>query len=275
MTIDIISSMENEPPELNFILPGFLSGTVGALIATGSTGKSFFSLELAISIANPDVNLLEIQPMQQGKVLLIAAEDPPNAIIHRLHNLGKYISCKNREIIAQNLRIEAIIGKRLDITNEKTLARIIEAATGYRLIIFDTLSRCHRLDENSNSDMAFIISTLEHIADKTKSAILFLHHISKQSAFLGQGTSQHAARGASSLVDNARWVGNLTKMSENEAKKFGINDHRSEYLKFSISKINYTSLPPEKWFKRSTGGILTPVSFNNIEDKNGKKRKKV
>ncbi|WP_373873394.1 AAA family ATPase, partial [Aeromonas caviae] len=35
---------------------------------------------------------------------------------------------------------------------------------GARLIVLDTLSRIHSLDENSNGDMARLVATLEHIA---------------------------------------------------------------------------------------------------------------
>lgn len=45
MALDIMAAFTNEPPELDFIWPGFLAGTVGALVAPGATGKSFFALE--------------------------------------------------------------------------------------------------------------------------------------------------------------------------------------------------------------------------------------
>lgn len=51
MALDIMAAFTNEPPELDFIWPGFLAGTVGALVAPGATGKSFFALEAAMSIA--------------------------------------------------------------------------------------------------------------------------------------------------------------------------------------------------------------------------------
>lgn len=35
MALDIMAAFTNEPPELDFIWPGFLAGTVGALVAPG------------------------------------------------------------------------------------------------------------------------------------------------------------------------------------------------------------------------------------------------
>lgn len=45
MALDIMAAFTNEPPELDFIWPGFLAGTVGALVAPGATGKSFLLLK--------------------------------------------------------------------------------------------------------------------------------------------------------------------------------------------------------------------------------------
>lgn len=51
MAIDLRAAFENQPPVLDFIWPGFLAGTVGALVAPGATGKSFWALEAAMSVA--------------------------------------------------------------------------------------------------------------------------------------------------------------------------------------------------------------------------------
>ena len=51
MAIDLMWAFENEPPPLDFIWPGFLAGTVGALVAPGATGKSYWALEAAMCIA--------------------------------------------------------------------------------------------------------------------------------------------------------------------------------------------------------------------------------
>lgn len=51
MAIDLLSAFRLPPPELDFVWPGFLAGTVGALVAPGATGKSFWALEAAMSIA--------------------------------------------------------------------------------------------------------------------------------------------------------------------------------------------------------------------------------
>jgi hypothetical protein len=53
--IDIGNCFSEEPPPLDFILPGFLAGTVGGLVSPGGVGKSTFALLVAIAIASADV----------------------------------------------------------------------------------------------------------------------------------------------------------------------------------------------------------------------------
>ena len=75
MPIDILAAFENDPPELQFVLPGLLRGTVGAFVAPGASGKSFLALEIAASIAATpvagadDFNGFGINPKSRGGVL--------------------------------------------------------------------------------------------------------------------------------------------------------------------------------------------------------------
>ncbi|MCP6060396.1 helicase RepA family protein, partial [Klebsiella pneumoniae] len=64
-----------------------------------------------------------------------------------------------------------------------------------------------------------LVATLEHIAASTGASVLYLHHVSKGSAREGQTDQQQAARGASALIDNARWCGYVARMTEAEAER--------------------------------------------------------
>lgn len=275
MAIDLLKAFESEPPVLDFIWPGFLAGTVGALVAPGATGKSFLALEAAMSIACSVAggDLIGLTPVRHGRVIYLAGEDPEPALIQRIHAIGKHLNPNAREAIAENLILEPVMGRRLDVMNDRHLARVIEYCTGARLIVLDTLSRIHRLDENNNGDMAQLVATLEHVAFKTESSVLYLHHVSKGSVREGQADQQQAARGASALIDNSRWCGYVAKMTENEAKKYGISsERRGFYIRYGVSKQNYTMAQQDKWYERREGGVLVPVEL--IDVPNDKKRGK-
>ncbi|EPF4195726.1 TPA: AAA family ATPase [Klebsiella pneumoniae] len=272
MAIDLRAAFENEPPTLDFIWPGFLAKTVGALVAPGATGKSFWALEAAMAIACSVAggDLVGLAPACAGRVVYFAGEDPEVALERRIHAIGQHLNQQAREAIAENLTLEPIMGKRLNVMDERHLVRVIEFCAGARLIVLDTLSRIHDRDENSNGDMARLVATLEYVAVSTGASVLYLHHVSKGSARDGQTDQQQAARGASALIDNARWCGFVAKMTADEAKSLSDraydrqpigNERRGFFVRFGVSKQNYDATPLDQWYKRHDGGVLVPVEL--------------
>jgi RecA-family ATPase len=282
VAIDVLAAFENEPPVLDFIWPGFLVGTVGALVAPGATGKSFWALEAAMSIACSvsGGDLVGLTPAHTGRVVYLAGEDPQQALVCRVHAIGQHLNQQAREAIAENLILEPIMGKRPNVMDDRQLASIIEFCAGARLIVLDTLSRIHNLDENSNGDMARLVATLEHVAANTGAGVLYLHHVSKGSARDCQTDQQQAARGASALIDNARWCGFVAKMTEDEAQRYSDrsygrepigNDRRGYFVRFGVSKQNYDTTPLDRWYSRHSGGVLLPVELHDASKCAGKR----
>lgn len=262
-------------PRARFYLARFLSGTVGALIAPGATGKSFYALAAAISVAaaGEGGDLMQFG-VRRGPVAYFAGEDPEPAIVRRLHAFGAHLGTKARKAAADMLFIEPVLGSRLDVMNPSHAQAIIDRYAGCRLIVFDTLSRIHTLDENSNGDMARLVSQLEYIAAQTGASVLYLHHVSKASARDGTGDQQQAGRGASALIDNARWCGFITKMTEAEAEKFSDRrydakpigaENAGRFLRFGISKQNYDAPQADIWLERREGGILLPIALRGAD----------
>lgn len=272
MAIDILSAFQEEQPPQDFVIPGFLAGTVGALVAPGSTGKSFLAMQIAAAVAGGDT--LGMDPAT-GRVDYYNAEDPEDEIKRRLHSLGSVLDQEQRLAVAERLRVEPVCGKMINVCNDDHRARIIKHSQGSRLIILDTLSRIHHHDENDNGAMAQIIGILENIAKETGGSVLFLHHTSKAAAFNAQGDLQHAARGASALIDNSRWCGYLTKMTEAEAGKLSDRmdrqpigkDQASYYVRYGVSKQNYGGPLNERWYQRTAGGILKQVWLKDAAKK--------
>ncbi|MBE0470690.1 MAG: AAA family ATPase [Methyloprofundus sp.] len=274
MPLDILSAFENDPPELQFVLPGLLRGTVGALVAPGASGKSFLALEIAASIAATQCNGeffdgFGINPKSRGGVLYLALEDPESVIQRRLHAMGAHIPPAHRAELAFNLCIEPMLGAGLDLMRDDHLNWISQQATGKQLVVIDTLSRAHQLDENSNGDMSLLLRRLEAVGAQSGAAVLFIHHISKGASRDAQGADQFAARGASVLIENARYAAYLSRMTEKECEKWSDrmdgqalhSDMAQSYVKWGVSKQNYDVTPDEKWFKRSEGGVLLPAEL--------------
>jgi len=257
--INIRHAFEVEPPQLDYVMPNMVAGTVGSLVSPGGAGKSMLALQLAVQVAGGS-DLLDIGEITTGNVAYLPAEDPPIAIHHRLHALGKHMSAELQQIVADRLLIRPWIGHCLDIMSKGLLEQLQQLAEGRRLMVLDTLRRFHIEEENSSGPMSQVISRMEYIAAQTGCSVVFLHHTNKSVAMTGTGDQQQASRGSSVLVDNIRWQSYLTCMSQAEAENYGVDQsQRGYFVRFGVSKANYGAPFKERWFRRNEGGVLTPA----------------
>lgn len=262
MPMDIRRAMREQPRPLDFVLPGLLGGTVGSIVSPGGAGKSMLALELSLLVATRHdmVGLTGDRAYPTGRVVLLAAEDPPDAIAHRLYSLARQI---NNSIIeeqfAEQMTIVPLVGKQADVFEKDWFEYVMAMATGTRLLFLDTLRRFHQTDENDSGAMAILIGRLEAIAVATGCSIVFLHHASKAAALAGQGDQQQASRGSSVLVDNVRWQMFLAGMTRDQAKAHAVDDvMRVYWVREGVSKQNYGPPVTEVWLRRVEGGVLVP-----------------
>lgn len=270
--IDLACAFASRPPPLDFIWPGFVAGTVGMLASPGGSGKSLWALEALCAVAGGlGADALELRPATNGRAVYLCLEDPREVLLHRLFALGQRFDEAARARVVENLDVYPAVGHPLDLLDRRHRDGLVRALDGVRVAVIDTLSRAHRGDENSNGQMAQLLGGLEWICSRTGAAILLLHHSRKGGA--GEGVeAQHAARGASALVDNARWGAVLSRMTDHEAETMAdadrsldpllpcrIRDQRGWYVKMSRPKPNYGEPQPDIWYRRETGGVLVPT----------------
>ncbi len=263
-----------QPPKFDFVLLGLLAGTVGMLNSPGGTGKSTLALQIAagVAIGSDDMGL---GIDTSGDVLIIAAEDNQTVLHHRLHALGVQYTQDSLNTILERVDIRCCVGLGIDIMDDDWVVWLQKQAQGKRMVIIDTLTRVHCLDECDSSAAKKIMMIFEKIAVITGAAILVLHHISKASALGGWGGEQHASRGSSVFVDNSRWVEFIAGMQEKEAGRFKVvESRRNRYIRFNVSKHNYSDSRMDVWFERGAGGILkscqpgvkAPLSIANAKN---------
>lgn len=265
--IDVARCFSQNPEPFDFVLPGLLVGTVGLMTSPGGAGKTYLGMQLSASIASETDNLgLGVE--KSGSVLFLAGEDPDVALHHRLHDIAKSYGKAERELIASRCDFRCTVGMGADIMNDQWRDWISEQSKGRRLVVIDTLSRFHSLNENESGDAKKIMMRFEHIAHQMHTAILLLHHVNKNAALNGQGGEQQAARGSSVFVDHARWASYLSVMDKKEAERRKIEESdRLKYVRWNVSKQNYSSPNADKWFQRGEGGELIPADFATQKSK--------
>ncbi|MET3124700.1 hypothetical protein AAKU67_004317 [Oxalobacteraceae bacterium GrIS 2.11] len=267
-----------EDLHVDFVFHGFPTKVCGILCSPGGTGKTYFALEMAAAIAcavaGGDIVGICAGKNKGGKVCYVAGEDPDEILFNRIRAISKHLSIEANASIAENIEIFPIAGVHFDaMENEIEMTSYFK---GFRLVILDTLSMIHNMDENKNGDMKKLLALLGRVAANTGCSILLLHHVSKGSTKEGDPDSQQSARGASSIVDNARWCGHLTKMSKKDSihfleVKIDANGNKTEelvgpdrngyFVKYIVPKQNYNALTPDLWLKRVEGGVLVPVTL--------------
>lgn len=282
MAIDIMACYSTQPKPRDYVLPGLIPGTVGAIVSPGGAGKSMMSLMIAHYVA-AGIDLLGFGKLNTGPVTYLSAEDGEDVLHERLYALGGLLNASQREACAKLLTIEDMTQYTPDLTRADWLKFLEDNARLSRLLFIDTLRSFHSADENDGNAMAVLIGNIRAIAARTKCAIVFLHHSSKALAISGQGDMQQASRGSSVLTDNIRWQAFLAAMAKEEATKLTdyefcksnsiTDDERKFFVRFGISKQNYGSPLSDKWFKREQGGVLRPVQLRSAtRSKEGGKR---
>jgi hypothetical protein len=81
---------------------------------------------------------------------------------------------------------------------------------GKQLLVIDSLSKIHGLDENSNTEMEYMVNFFQRLARSTGIAVVLLHHWGKGNE--GDGNI-HSGRGASRVPDGADTLINFIRQS--------------------------------------------------------------
>ncbi|HSH85382.1 MAG TPA: helicase RepA family protein [Guyparkeria sp.] len=285
-SITPLQAFRGPRPQLDFVLPGFLSGTTGMIVAKGSTGKSWLAMQISASVASgmPLAGGVLDGPENTGRVLILGWEDTADVFRSRLIDLVKYyldndISEDTLELIDERIEVVSMHGDLSTLVDADgkpgtLVPYLLEIAPEYRLIILDPLARIFGGNENDNGHATRAIAICDAIARKSGPSILLPHHAAKYASANGQGGEQSASRGASGFVDAARWVATMQVMSEQEADKHGIDhDHRKRYVKFSLPKANYVAPISDSWMKRSAAGPLELVRLNDAKSIKDRKKK--
>lgn len=231
-----------------------MDGQVTLLAGKGGGAKSLLTLHAAISIAAGKPFLHWDALTRSSKVLMLNAEDDIDELRRRLLS-----TCKMLNIIPDVLAERIIV---LQVPNlvlfergedglgrtklHGTLTRLLREHE-FGLLIADPLVETHAgLDENSNTDMMFVIKGLRDIARRCDIPALVVHYSRK-----GTGGDQDVARGGSSLVNACRIVKTLEPMSEAEGELLPPIERaeRWRYIRVCGAKANYAGRGEDRWLK--------------------------
>jgi hypothetical protein len=244
------------PPPRHWLLGNqfcrqFLSG----LLAPGATGKTALRTLQAISLATGRP-LTGQYVFKRCRVLMVSLEDDKDELKRRIAAARLHHNISPAELKGW-LFLATPKGFKLAEVNTKgarqigILEKMLRKTIEYRkpdLVMLDPFVKLHALEENDNGAMDFVCDLLVQLAMEYDIAVDAPHHTKKGQIVAGD---PDAGRGASAARDAGRLVYTLTRMTEDEARAFGIGaEVRDLYVRLDKGKVNLA--PPSQhatWFK--------------------------
>jgi hypothetical protein len=239
---------------------------LSATVAPGGLGKSSLALVEAIAMAARTA-LLGVLPAEQLRVWYWNGEEPFDENDRRATAICLHYGIKREDIdgylFIDSGRDTEIVIARAERHGVKVAEPVVAAlrrtiqANKIDVVIIDPFVSSHGVPESDNGAINAVCRQWAMLAEETGCAIELVHHVRKGAA--GQ-IVEHVvddARGASALVNAARSVRVLNRMTEKEAGEVGVAKPRS-FFRSDNGKANHA--PPAE---NSTWHQIVGVPLGN------------
>lgn len=171
-----VERLQQYPAMKPIIIDGLLRETeILNVIAAPKVGKSWFALQMAVSVAL-GIDFLG-RPTQQQKVFILDNELHPETAVDRLE-----LMCQKMGISPADLDGKLVVDNlRGSLSPLDELVDYFLELQGYGLIVLDALYRLlpRGISENDNAAMTEVYNMLDSYAACTNAAICCIHHTSK------------------------------------------------------------------------------------------------
>lgn len=249
-------------------------GHVRAILAPGAAGKTILSVGEALAMATGRNLLGQEVPSGPKRVWLWNLEDDAEELARIIQ-----AACKHWSIGPEHIRdhlfvdsaLEGAILKLATSTSAEGLAINRPLVTGLTdelldrgvdYLHVDPFVSSHSANENDNMEIDSIAKEWALVAKNAKCGIGLAHHVSKAGA---AEVTALSGRGAVALINACRSVLVLNRMSEDEAKRYGIEEERRRRYFRTYDDKNNRAPPSDKsdWY------TMASVSLGNGADGDG------
>lgn len=270
-TVEAFAFKEADIPPRPWIIPGImLAGYTHMLAAPGGSGKSLFTLQLAIALGTGTA-WGEMEPRRPCRTLVINVEDDLDEQRRRLSAARRVMQPDMWDLEGMiHLAVDAenIIIARSD-PNRKTVVAtpIVETLCRFitenaiDVLIVDPFAETFEGDENSNSEVKWAMKIWrDQIAKPTGCAVYLVHHTTKHAG--GGAGDADIVRGAGAIVNSTRIAATLMPMTADEAEAAGINPaDRYLYVRYDDAKANQSlKTGKARWFEKITVTLVNATA---------------
>ncbi len=188
-----VHAIDPQPDAPQWLIRDLWSATaVGVIGGLPKSCKSWFGLDLAVSVASATAALDRFEVLAPGPALVYLAEDSLPRVRERVAHL-----CRHRGLDLAALDLHVVTADTLRLDHDRDQHALDDTLGALRpaLLLLDPLVRLHRLDENSAADIAALLGFLRELNRRHQVALILVHHLAKRARRnLGQ-----ALRGSSDL----------------------------------------------------------------------------
>lgn len=150
----------------------------GAIYGASGSGKTFFALDLAYTIARGE-EWRGLKTRKSSRVIYVASEAS--------RGIKKRLAAYNQ--VNGYHGGPGIVDEAPDLQSMTQAAELAEAIGQADLIILDTMAASQSGDENSAKDMGIFIACCKHIAQQTGAMVLVVHHSGNSNTDRMRGSS--------------------------------------------------------------------------------------
>ena len=171
------AALDEEAPEERWIVDGFWpAAAVGVIGGHPKSCKTWWGLELAVSVAAGTPCLGRFEVNRPARVIVYLAEDPAHSVRERIDAIAQQHGVPLQQL---DLHVITIDRLRLDSIDHKRRLDVTLARLKPTLLLLDPLVRMHDRDENHSHEITPILSALRVLQRRHNVAIALVHHARK------------------------------------------------------------------------------------------------
>jgi hypothetical protein len=221
-------SMPETPPEVPFVIPGWLpAGVVTLLAAHGGTGKSFMSIYIGICLATGRHPFEPGETIDRVKVILYSAEDGltvlQNRIVRYLRTMGVSRSDLDGWLeVLDATNTDNVLFDQNGVTRRFEWLRERSLQTDAQVLVFDNASDGFSGNEVDRAQVRQFMSALRQVAP----TVLLLAHVD-------------AASSMADMADAKGYSGSTGWHNSARSRWFMARDQKTDEIVLQQPKVNY------------------------------------
>jgi hypothetical protein len=248
--------------EPEMVLQGLFKGDWGLMVGIGSVGKTTLMHNICVCLASGRP-FLPIVPAGQKprRILYLDFESNPWRLQKQIGTLREWLTSSENDLLDKNLHFAIepqTAGNPWRMTDRQSLLNVAKYIQEQKidLLLIDTISQAAALnDENSNSEVQNkVVTPMRRLVRHCDVAVLLMHHEGKAKKGSGENHTQYRARGASALMDGARYQ--ITMVADDDERRDPVKVINSKNKGAGFNPVLMSLDNESRWF--SVIGELSP-----------------